>query len=67
MEKINFKSKRLIEENFNLVNTVANFMMIRFNGIINRDDLVEFGIGGLIDAAVLSSIRQKMITLGYMR
>ena len=52
MEKIDFKSKRLIEENYNLVNTVANFMMMRFNGVINRDDLVEFGIGGLIDAAI---------------
>ncbi len=52
MEKINFESRRLIEENFNLVNKVANFMMIRFNGIVNRDDLIEFGIGGLIDAAI---------------
>lgn len=52
MKEINLKSKRLIEENYNLVNMVANFMMVRFNGIVNRDDLVESGIGGLIDAAI---------------
>ncbi len=51
MEKIDQKSKKLIEENYNLVNKVANFMMVKFNGIINRDDIVEFGIFGLIDAA----------------
>lgn len=52
MEKIDSRSKKLIEENYNLVNKVANFMMLRFYGVINRDDLVEMGIGGLIDAAV---------------
>ncbi|MFW0883593.1 sigma-70 family RNA polymerase sigma factor [Candidatus Acidulodesulfobacterium sp. H_13] len=52
MEKINQRSKKLIEENYNLINKVANFMMIKFNGMVNRDDLIDMGIGGLIDAAV---------------
>jgi RNA polymerase sigma factor for flagellar operon FliA len=52
MEKIDEKSKKLIEENFKLVNKVANFMSVKFNGIINKDDIVEFGIFGLIDAAI---------------
>ncbi len=52
LEKIDCKSKALIEKHYGLVNSVANFMMIKFNGLINRDDLVEFGIMGLIDAAI---------------
>ncbi|HEC25047.1 MAG TPA: FliA/WhiG family RNA polymerase sigma factor [bacterium] len=52
MEKINQGSKKLIEENYNLVNKVANFMMMKFNGIVDRDDLIDMGIEGLIDAAV---------------
>lgn len=51
MEKISSKSKKLIENNYGLVNAVANFMMLKFNGIINRDDIIEFGTMGLIDAA----------------
>ncbi|MHB1697329.1 MAG: FliA/WhiG family RNA polymerase sigma factor [bacterium] len=52
MEKIDDKSKKLIEENYNLVNKVANFMTVKFNGIVNKDDIIEFGIFGLIDAAI---------------
>ncbi len=52
MEKISQRSKKLIEENYKLVNKVANFMVIKFNGIVNRDDLIDMGIEGLIDAAV---------------
>ncbi len=52
MQKLDDKSKKLIEENFNLVNKVANFMSVKFNGIINKDDIIEFGIFGLIDAAI---------------
>ncbi|MHB8231587.1 MAG: FliA/WhiG family RNA polymerase sigma factor [bacterium] len=52
MEKIDQKSKKLIEENYNLVNKVANFMTLKFNGIVNKDDIIEFGIFGLIDAAI---------------
>ena len=52
IQKIDEKSKKLIEENFSLVNKVANFMSLKFNGVINKDDIIEFGIFGLIDAAI---------------
>jgi RNA polymerase sigma factor for flagellar operon FliA len=52
MQKLDDKSKKLIEENFSLVNKVANFMSVKFNGVINKDDIIEFGIFGLIDAAI---------------
>lgn len=51
MDKIDQKSKDLIEANYSLVNKVANFMSVKFNGIINKEDIIEFGIFGLIDAA----------------
>jgi RNA polymerase sigma factor for flagellar operon FliA len=52
MNQLDEKSKKLIEENFKLVNSVVNFMTLKYHGIVDRDDLVEFGIVGLIDAAV---------------
>ncbi|MHB1680734.1 MAG: FliA/WhiG family RNA polymerase sigma factor [bacterium] len=52
MNKLDDKAKKLIEENFKLVNSVVNFMTLKYHGIIDRDDLIEFGIEGLIDASV---------------
>ncbi len=52
MNKIDEKAKKLIEENFNMINNVAGFMMIKFHGLVNKDDMLEFGISGLIDAAI---------------
>lgn len=52
MIKLDDKAKKLIEENFKLVNSVVNFMALKYHGIIDRDDLIEFGIEGLIDASV---------------
>ncbi len=50
IDKINRRNK-LIEEHYCLVNKVVNFMSFRFNGIINRDDMVDFATAGLMDAA----------------
>ncbi len=52
MNQLDAKSKKLIEDNFKLINSVVNFMTLKYHGIVDRDDLVEFGIAGLIDAAV---------------